>query len=319
MNTLITAGCSYSDAAYPCWNMWLGQHYDNHLSLALAGTGPKYSYIRIRDYFKYEKNINPKEHHVIVQWSSLLRHDFRMNPKTWYAGGQITNNDVFSDDYVDKYFRLTDTTCDLLYYIESLISLSKELGFKLHMLYMFEPWVDDFFGEPTYIPVEKVDKDIDVWKSSEYLESLKEYYESDYFIPLSIEGFCIDNVRKKDFYNFGHGHYNTKELMTNSIDYHPSPLQHFKYFEFLSSYLKVGSTPKEWLGVANQLEEIVTDLKLYPVFMRTFFDLTSNRSIAYTKDLPHYRGLNEKHNVDLINKCLLEYKKRLSITKSIKL
>jgi len=39
--------------------MWLGQHYDKYLNLGKAGTGPKYSYIRIRDYFKYEKNINP--------------------------------------------------------------------------------------------------------------------------------------------------------------------------------------------------------------------------------------------------------------------
>lgn len=314
MNTLITAGCSYSDAAYPCWNMWLGQHYDNHLSLALAGTGPKYSYIRIRDYFKYEKNINPKEHHVIVQWSSLLRHDFRMTPILWSAGGQVTNNGHFSDDYVEKYFRLIDNTCDLLYYIESLISLSKELGFKLHMLYMFEPWVDNLFGETTYVPVEKVNKDIDHWRSSKYLESLKEYYKSDYFIPLSIEGFCIDNPRNKDFYNFDHGQFGTKELMTNSIDYHPSPLQHFKYFEFLSSHLKVESTPKEWLGIANQLEEIVTDTRLYPIFMKTFFELiTSNRSLSYNKDLPHYRGLNGKHNVDLIKKLLVEYNKKFTL------
>ena len=314
MSTLITSGCSYTEYNFPCWNMWLGQHYERHLPLGKAGTGPKYSYIRIRDYFKYEKNINPKDHHVIVQWSSLLRHDYRINYHRWSGGGLITNNSLFSDDYVDNYFNIIDSTCDLLYYIESLISLSKELGFKLHMLYMFEPWADRFFGEPTSIETDKVAKEYDEWQSSEYLESLKEHYESDYFIPCSIESFCLDNPKKNNVQAISRES-TIHSAETLIIDKHPSPLQHFKYFKFLSTQLNLHKPPPEWAVLANQLEDIMCNSKSHTIFIDIFYLLvTKKSSLWYWKGENHYKGQNENHNIDLIKKCLVEYNKEVNVT-----
>ena len=294
--------------------MWLGQHYERHLPLGKAGTGPKYSYIRIRDYFKYEKNINPKDHHVIVQWSSLLRHDYRIDPLTWSGGGAVTNNKRISDDYLKNYYNLIDSTCDLLYYIESLISLSKELGFKLHMLYMFEPWIERFFGEPTSLDTKKIDKGVEEWESSEYLESLKEHYESDYFIPCSIESFCLDNPKKNNVQAISREStiYSAEIPVT---DCHPSPIQHFKYFKFLSTQLNLHKPLPEWVVLANQLEDIICNSKSYKIFINVFHLLVrKHTSLWYWKGENHYKGKNENHNIDLIKKCLVEYNKKVNVT-----
>jgi len=297
MSTLITTGCSYTDYRYPCWNMWLGQHYDKHIPLGKAGTGPKYSYIRIRDYFKYEKNINPKEHHVIVQWSSLLRHDYRLNHYQWSGGGMISNNDFFSDDYVSKHFNTLDTTCDLLYYIESLISLSKELGFKLNMLYMFEPWIERFFGEPSGFDFHKVNKGFIEWHSSEYLESLRKHYKSEYFIPCSIEKFCLENPPLSD------------EI--KKYDPHPTPVQHYKYYNYLSSQFKLRPPLEEWAIMADQIQNIVHESTTAEIFYDVFQNLVVNHSSYwYWKGKGHTDHL-QLHNIDLIKKCLVEYNKYL--------
>lgn len=318
MSTLITSGCSYTQYQYPCWNMWLGQHYDKHIPLGKAGTGPKYSHIRIRDYFKYQNETDPKDHHVIVQWSSLLRHDYRINYSKWSGGGVITNNPLFSDDYPEKYFNLIDSTCDLLYYIESLISLSKELGFKLHMLYMFEPWIEKFFGEPTASDIQKVNKGYDDWISSEYLKSLKKHYESDYFIPCSIESFCFDNPKETlgsnphDFKSPLH----SEELPINPLtDSHPSPLQHFQYYTYLSSHLKLRPPLEEWKAMAEQLNSIIYNPKTYEIFIDIFHVLVvCNTSLWYWKTNGNLRTEHQQHDIDLIKKCLIEFNKKVNVT-----
>ncbi len=318
MSTLITSGCSYTQYQYPCWNMWLGQHYDKHIPLGKAGTGPKYSYIRIRDYFKYQNETDPKDHHVIVQWSSLLRHDYRINYSKWSGGGVITNNPLFSDDYPEKYFNLIDSTCDLLYYIESLISLSKELGFKLHMLYMFEPWIEKFFGEPTASDIQKVNKGYNDWISSEYLKSLKKHYESDYFIPCSIESFCFDNPKETlgsnphDFKSPLH----SEELPISPLtDSHPSPLQHFQYYTYLSSHLKLRPPLEEWKAMAEQLNSIIYNPKTYEIFIDIFHVLVvCNTSLWYWKTNGNLRTEHQQHDIDLIKKCLIEFNKKVNVT-----
>jgi len=266
MKTLITTGCSYTSNNYPTWNLWLGEHYDKHFTFGQSGSGPKYSYIQIRDYFKYSKNINPQDHHVIIQWSSLLREDRRGNNMQFKSGGQITNNHYYPTEYVEKYFNIVDSTCDLVYYIESLISLSKELGFKLNMLYMFEPWVDTLYGEPTAHPNDKTffKNQHHQFLNSPYLSSLKELYKSEYFISPSIEKFCFDFPKQNPIY---YHDYNNNEY---HIDNHPSPLQHFEYYKFLADKFIKDPYPKEWGNIALKLENVMSSVDLSKKFCDIF-------------------------------------------------
>ena len=105
MKKLLTTGCSYTSYYYPTWADWLGVYFDKHINLGVSGSGPRYSYTALNDFFRYKKN-NPKDYIVIVQWSSLLRHDKR-NPETghWYWGGQIDNNINYNEDYLKKFYK----------------------------------------------------------------------------------------------------------------------------------------------------------------------------------------------------------------------
>ena len=181
MKKLLTSGCSYTDYYYPTWAAWLGQNFEQYQNLAIEGTGPRYSYTVINDYFKYKK-CNPKEHIVIVQWSSLLRHDIRKSTEfDWVLGGQIDNNEYYDELYLEKYYNSIDVASDLVKYIDHLILLSKKLGFKLLMTYMFEPWIDNYLGEPVS-STEIVRRNIKDLKNSKYLKSLEEFTKTEYWI-----------------------------------------------------------------------------------------------------------------------------------------
>ena len=270
MKTLITTGCSYTQGGYPTWNFWLGEYYDNHIKLAEAGSGPKFSYVKIRDYFKYTKNINPQDCHVIVQWSSLLRNDIRFSKgdvNKFRCGGEVGNNPYLSDDYFQNHFNVIDSACDLLYYIESLISLSKELGFKLHMFYMFEPWVNKFYGEPTslYKNSEFSKHQFKQFRISPYLKSLKKIYSTSYFIQPSLEIYISSFPKSKPILvDYGDGIFYE--------DNHPSPIQHFEYFKHLSQKLKLQTWNKEWEKIALKLEEEVTTPQGLSPWLERFWD-----------------------------------------------
>jgi len=295
MKTLVTSGCSYTSYHYPCWDLWLGSNYNNHLNFGLSGTGPKYSYIQIRDYFKYAKNINPKDHHVIVQWSSLIRHDQRQEVSyAWKCGGQITNNVDFSLEYLNNHFTLLDVTCDLLYYIESLISLSKELGFKLHMLYMFEPWIDRFYGEPVSPQhPEILQKQHKGWSESKYLKSLKEHYQGEYFFPLSIESSNAANPKEAVIWWEG-----------EVVDHHPSPLQHLEYSRSLSKFLNIKEYPDEWLKIATKLENIFRNTKSAEAFKPIFYNELGCYSSHEYCETPGSDGFVVNNKIELVNKCI---------------
>ena len=106
MTTLLTTGCSYTKHSSPTWDLWLTPYFDKYVPLGKSGSGMRYSYIKIKDYFKYNKEIDPKNHTVIVQWSSLIRHDIRDIDHHWKCAGQIDNNPYFNKSYMNPCFFL---------------------------------------------------------------------------------------------------------------------------------------------------------------------------------------------------------------------
>ncbi len=226
MKTLITTGCSYTSYAYDTWATYLGKSYDSHFNFGRAGSGPRYSHTTICDYLRFNYN-KDYEYTFIIQWSSLLRVDYRTKNKGtlgsdgvyWSAGGQVNNNGNFDNNYIKKYFNVIDTASDLLQYIEHLILLSKHYNFKLYMLYMFEPWIENFFGEPCHVG--SLIKQYKEFSNSRYCNELKNIYDTEYFIRPSIEKFCLEN-EERDF----------------NIDFHPTTNQHKNYADIiLKEYL----------------------------------------------------------------------------------
>ena len=220
MKTLITSGCSYTSYNYKTWADYLGENYDKHLNLGKAGSGPRYSHNKICDYLRFDYN-KDHEYTFIIQWSSLIRVDFRKNDSNkistldkWSLGGQVNNNDNFNPAYIKKYFNIIDRASDLLMFIEHIILLSKHYNFKLYMLYMFEPWLGNLLGEPCGIG--SLTKHFKSFNKSKYKKELEKLYFTDYFIQPSIETFCCNN-EERDF----------------SIESHPTTNQHKKYADMI--------------------------------------------------------------------------------------
>ena len=257
---LLVSGCSYTQYLYPTWSDWLGEHFDEYVNLGMSGTGARYSYLKILNFLN-SPNINPSEYIVIVQWSSLLRHDYRRNPNNnWSGGGQIDNNELYDEKYLKEYFNPLDKLNDLVYYIDHLVLLSKKLKFKLLMTYMFEPWIQDFLGEPVFHKINK--EHIKNIKQSSYLKILKEHTEKSYWINPSIERYSLDNPPRhliKSTYENG-----------PQREHHPSPYQHWLYSKVVAQKLRKKMNVKYKklsLDLSRFLATNYNDLKLKKVFI----------------------------------------------------
>ena len=254
---LLVAGCSYTQYNYPTWADWLGEHFNEYTNLGWSGMGARHSYIKIVDYFKYS-DINPEDYVVIVQWSSLLRNDTRkMECNTWVGGGQIDNNPYYSDEYLEKHFNPFDKLNDIVHYVDHLILLSEKLGFKLLMTYMFEPWIQDFLGEPVNSR-DIVKKNIKSVIRSKYLITLKQLSKSKYWLDPSIERYSLDNP--------------PRHMVKTTIDgkpyreHHPTPYQHFLYSRFIAKELNIKLQVRKYkklsMDITRFLSENYNDLKL---------------------------------------------------------
>lgn len=280
MKNLLVSGCSFTQYHYPTWSYWVGQKFDNYVNLGRAGSGHLYSYTQIIDYFKYTPNIDPKEYTVIVEWSSLIRHDIRKEDGDWKTYGQITNTPIFDEEYISKYYSLIGSTCNLVHYIDSLITLSEKLGFKLYMLYMFEPWIGDNYGEPTLCCRPNIDlltPQIKNWKKSKYYNSMYQISQTDLFISPSIQSFILDDPKLKQ--EKAHWHYHDgKGDKSWNVDHHPTANQHLNYGLYVLDKLGINLPLEEkiqWENFTKKLSKILYSKEGVAKFWK-FFKATPN-------------------------------------------
>lgn len=254
MQKLLTVGCSYTNYWYPTWASWLGTTFPQFENLGESGSGPLFAYTQINDYFNYgglrKSKIKAEDHVVIIQWSSLLRHDMRFQNGNWVLGGQIDNNYHYTQDYLKLYFNTLDSASNLNNYINHMLLLSKELGFKLKMCYMFEPWINQYLGEPVG-SIKIVRENINLVKRSNYIQSLKEHVKQDYWINPSIELTCLQNPSKYKIKQTAQ--YNDKPC----YDHHPTIGQHLLYARMIGKLFKKELDPN-FTKVADRADEFIS-------------------------------------------------------------
>jgi len=178
-----------------------------------------------------------------------LRHDIRKSTEfDWVLGGQIDNNEYYDELYLEKYYNSIDVASDLVKYIDHLILLSKKLGFKLLMTYMFEPWIDNYLGEPVF-STEIVRRNIKDLKNSKYLKSLEEFTKTEYWINPSIESFCLKNSSNSQLWA------DLDDI--NIIEHHPSPYQHLLYAKQISNLISIDFGNK-YDSIALELDKFLS-------------------------------------------------------------
>ena len=73
MKILVTTGCSYTHYRYYTWADYLSKGYDKFFNLGMAGSSIKFSYIKVLDYIRANKDtLNNTD--IYIQWTSLKRH-----------------------------------------------------------------------------------------------------------------------------------------------------------------------------------------------------------------------------------------------------
>ena len=222
MKILVTTGCSYTHYRYYTWADYLSKGYDKFFNLGMAGSSIKFSYIKVLDYIRANKDtLNNTD--IFIQWTSLKRH-YLINedpPK-----GQIDNNADFNEEFIKNYFDIEDKAIELYNYIEHLILLSEKYKFRIKMFYMFEPWIGDYAGEPTNTSI------ILHETTKKYLESsicttLKNLYSKEYWITPSLESFSLKNEKRGPEHRYPPEH-------GGGIDEHPTTEQHRMFSEHIN-------------------------------------------------------------------------------------
>ena len=164
------------------------------------------------------------------------------------------------------------------------------------MFYMFEPWVDNFYGEPSISDKNYFENQHQKFLDSPYLDSLKELYKSEYFISPSIEKFLFDFPKRKPIYWHD---FNMNRYIEDS---HPSPLQHFEYYKFLANKLGKIPYPKEWENIVLELENIMSDISLSKKFILTF-----EKDFNYMYSIDFWKFFHKKpfiYDIDFIKNCI---------------
>ena len=233
MKTLIVSGCSYTNYRYDTWGEHLSKYFKKYKNLGKPGSGPKFSYLQIIDYIYSQNKKDLSDHTIIVQWSSLKRHDLVtiVNPNNF--GGQVDNNSNFDENFIHKFFSVEEKAIDLINYIDHLTLLSHKYKFQLYMFYMLEPWIENFAGEPSTSDLFKqYEYKIEQFQKSKSFKILKDLYSKKCWIKPSLESFSLGNEMRGD-------HHTTKlKCGKIIIDSHPTTEQHEKYTKVILDTLQ---------------------------------------------------------------------------------
>jgi hypothetical protein len=235
MKTLIVSGCSYTNYRYDTWGEHLSKYFKKYKNLGKPGSGPKFSYLQIIDYIYSQNKKDLSDHTIIVQWSSLKRHDLVTLVEPYLFGGQIDNNSNFDDEFIHKFFSIEEKAIDLINFIDHLILLSFKYKFQLYMFYMFEPWIGDFAGEPVSPELfEPYKYKLDQFRNSKSFKILKDLYYDEYWIKPSLESFALANEMRGAHHTVEHR--NGYEIIPDS---HPTTEQHKLYTELIVDKLQL--------------------------------------------------------------------------------
>lgn len=264
---LFSTGCSYSSFVWPTYVDFLSSDFKETISVGKTGAGNDYIFnSAIQMIQEHKPNSNDL---VLVQWSGVTRVDKIFNNSDGYHSvGQLGNQEQFEDEWVDKYFNLVQHAFNLYNYILSVYYTAKYFNTNIVFLNMFDPWVEDMYGEP--YSVHHLFKKYNGYIKKHYpFKKLKNLCSNLNFLQ-SLEEFSW-SVQEDN----PHFIWNTIKNKLQE-DRHPSPLAHHAYAKHISETLNLNCRnifKKEISDYQRSISSIFQDSTLTPKKASFKYDL----------------------------------------------
>ena len=97
----------------------MGSMYPNYINLGNGGSGNRAIFHTFME--AYHKGLIDKDTDVVIQWTSLLRHDYIPFHKNNYLGlGSVIHSGNYSKEYIDNYFNPIQVINETRHYIKAI-------------------------------------------------------------------------------------------------------------------------------------------------------------------------------------------------------
>ena len=217
---LITFGCSFTEFSWPTWADWMGSMYPNYINLGNGGSGNRAIFHTFME--AYHKGLIDKDTDVVIQWTSLLRHDYIPFHKNNYLGlGSVIHSGNYSKEYIDNYFNPIQVINETRHYIKAIKTLLDIRRINYTMFFMLDPWLSDLLGEPWHDGAFEFPKAYKR-KMRQALEALEEEF-SGQVIDVSLSMYQATH-QKESYYCWKADDEEIK------VEGHPGPKTHYNYF-----------------------------------------------------------------------------------------
>jgi hypothetical protein len=255
---LFTFGCSFTKYVWPTWATIVGQEFLEFENWGCVGAGNMFIFNALVE-ASITRNISSDDT-VMIMWSSMPRED-RYKNNRWLCPGNIYNQTLYSQGFVDKFADLRGFYIRDLALIHSAKMILEKIGCKYNFMSMIDisnPWevkkeltdsdINDLLDQykdtlSVFKPsVHEVIFNFDWWSrpytSDKELKKIKKNYEE----VAGIDWPSFDSMVTNDFTNvkkqildeiFDTSKWNWKNLLHNSkrINFHPTPIEHLEYVQ----------------------------------------------------------------------------------------
>lgn len=136
MTRLFTFGCSFTSYIWPTWADIIGNYFDEYQNWGSAGAGNYY--ISSRVFECNSVNNFRKDDVILIMFSQYFRNDMIDKDSVWINAGNIYNQTLYDEHFVEKYWSDEHGYFMSWYNISSVKTLLDSIGCKYKLMSAFD-------------------------------------------------------------------------------------------------------------------------------------------------------------------------------------
>lgn len=140
MSQLIALGCSFTKyQGYPTWADLLSNYpkFDTYQNWGLPGLGNRGIFNRLNEVI-LKRNIT-KDDTIVIMWSTPVREDRLFYKKGWVCCGNIYNQPIYSDEWIEKHFDPFMGLMETVNYVHAAQHILDNIGCNWAMSWLSNP------------------------------------------------------------------------------------------------------------------------------------------------------------------------------------